>query len=299
MGLCMALILACSFLSSSETENTPAHAPAITQAMEASPKETSAPLIGEEPAQETETVGEKPAAKATESDSAQKQPPSDKKQAINWEQPVYADDFVDIYSGWPNDPGGTFGYPEAFKQCANPTGNPRFPCEASPETQVYQMNIDGNTNPPIYVSALEGYEYGPVGLEIEATVLENSLGHAFYGFVCHYRDAGNYNALIVSTKGHTGIFKLENGKTDYLYPSDLDEKFQAYMQKTEADHAAIALRAECNGDALFLSAGGNVLAETTGGLSEPGLNGLIAGVEKENDKGLFSINFDNYKVFEP
>ena len=222
MGLCMALLVACSFLSSPEEENTSAPAPATTQAMEASPE-------------------------VTDTGSTQNQPQSDEKHAINWGQAVYADDFVDIYSGWPNDPGGAFGYPESFENCANPTGDARYPCEASPETQVYQMNIDGNTNPPIYVSALEGYEYGPVGLEIEATVLENSLGHAFYGFVCHYRGTGNYNALIVSTKGHTGIFKLENGKTDYLYPSDLNEKFQAYMQKAEADHAPIALRAECNG----------------------------------------------------
>ncbi len=285
MGVIMILVMSCSFLSSSGGENPSETAPSTAQS---SPSEAAAQ---DHPEGTSAADGEGQPTTPSESGSAN--------QAINWKKPVYADNFVDIYSGWPNDPAGTLGYPEAFEGCADPTGDARYPCKANPKTQVYQMNIDGNIDPPIYVSTLDRYEYGPVGMEIDTKVLENSLGHAFYGFVCHYRDTGNYNAIIVSTKGHIGIFKLVDGKTDYLFPSDLNTDFLAYMLAAQGDNVPITLRAECNGDALILSVADSVLAETKGGRSEAGLNGLIAGVEKEGDQGKFSINFDNYKVYTP
>lgn len=300
MGLCLSLSLACSILSPSEPEQTTLPSDEVTQAaVSAPPQEMDEASPEEELTEVTETAGEQPALETSASESADDRPAPEEESAINWKHAAYADNFVDIYSGWPHDPGGAFGYPEAFEDCPNPTGNPRFPCEADPQTQVYQMNIDENTNPPIFISVLEEYEYGPVGIQADTRVIKNTFGHGFYGFVCHYRDTGNYNALIVSTKGHTGIFKLVDGQTNYLFPSDLNADLLASLQAAEADDAPLTLRAECNGDRLVLTAGDKVVTETRGGLAGEGLNGLIAGVEKESDEGQFSVNFDDYKVFKP
>jgi len=217
---------------------------------------------------------------------------------INWDKPRYADNFVDIYSGWPVDKSGdmAYGYPDAFGQCVNEDGSP---CEDDPAMHLYQMRFTGYSEPPIFISVLPGYEYGTVGVQIDTLVANNTLGHAYYGVVCHYKDLGNYNALVVSTKGHTGIYKMENGKASYLKEYALDTGFLTLFLVAQQANQYITLRAACINDSLSLSANGTVVAEAKGGIESAGLNGLIAGVDKEKEQGDFTIYYDNYKVFEP
>lgn len=109
-----------------------------------------------------------------------------------------------------------------------------------------------------------------------------------FGLICRYIDVNNYYAMIISSDGYYGIFKVVKG--DYYLISGLNLNYDERIKKGSDINL---IEAECNGSQLILSVNGNELSRTEDTDLERGRTGLIAGTYEEAG---VAILFDNFLV---
>jgi len=178
---------------------------------------------------------------------------------------VFADDFSNASSGWPQD--STEDTRRAY------SGG------------TYQMDV---TSDKFWSWAPAPVNTPPdVILSVDARVL-TSTGESDFGLLCRYQDSRNFYALEISEDGYFSIWKSVNDETTSIID---------WTQSTEVHtSSATTIGAACIGSRLTLTADGVVLGEAADDdLAEGGV-GLIAGTW---EKGGLSLAFDNFQAREP
>jgi hypothetical protein len=130
--------------------------------------------------------------------------------------------------------------------------------------------------------------YTDVILETSAQRL-NGVRDGYYGVVCRQVGSDNYYGLVIGSDAAYGIFKMLDGKMDFLVEGTAPE---GVIQADEPNQ----VRGECIGETLTLYANGQRLAETQDVDLESGAAGMLAGTRSSPG---FEALFKTYKVYQP
>jgi len=191
--------------------------------------------------------------------------PSEPARAPTSGDAVFADDFSNASSGWPQD--STEDTRRAY------SGG------------TYRMDV---TSDNFWSWAPAPVDTPPdVILSVDARVL-TSTGGGDFGLLCRYQDSRNFYALEISEDGYFSIWKSVNDETtsiiDWTQSSDVHTI------------AATTIGAACIGNRLTLMAEGVVLGEATDDDLADGSAGLIAGTW---EKGGLTVAFDDFQARAP
>lgn len=181
---------------------------------------------------------------------------------------LFRDDFSDPSSGWDSyrDSDGITDYDN---------GQYRI--------QVNQPNFDYWANP--------GRDFTDVIVEVDATKAAGPDENDF-GIICRYRDMDNFYFFLIASDGFYGVGKVADGEQQLVGMGEMQFS-SAINQGADATNE---IRAECVGDALTLSANGQVLADVRDDQFSSGDVGLIAGTFDEPGTDVY---FDDFVVRRP
>jgi len=180
---------------------------------------------------------------------------------------LFQDDFSDTSSGWDrvNVSDGITDY----------------------EDGVYRILVNtDNTD----VWANPGLNFTDTVIEVEATKVGGPDDNDF-GIICRYEDTSNFYALIISSDGYYGVYKVLDSEQlligeESMMPSDANKQ----------GNVTNIIRVDCIGSTLTLYANGTQLVSVKDNSFSSGDAGLLAGTF---DTPGTDIHFDNFVVREP
>ena len=180
---------------------------------------------------------------------------------------LFQDDFSDTSSGWDrvNVSEGITDY----------------------EDGIYRILVNtDNTD----VWANPGLNFTDTVIEVEATKVGGPDDNDF-GIICRYEDTSNFYALIISSDGYYGVYKVLDGEQLLI-----GEESMMPADAIKQGNVTNIIRADCIGSTLTLFANGTQLVSVQDSSFNSGDAGLLAGTF---DTPGTDIHFDNFVVREP
>lgn len=135
-----------------------------------------------------------------------------------------------------------------------------------------------------------GLRYDDARIEIEAIKIDGPDNNLF-GMICRMQDEKNFYALVISSDGYAGIYKVLDG--EYILLNGETLEFSSAIYKGNAINI---LSATCDGDELRLDTNGEHLLSVQDEQFTYGNIGLIVGSFEEPGVNVY---FDNITVFQP
>jgi hypothetical protein len=180
---------------------------------------------------------------------------------------LFQDDFSDTSSGWDrvNVSDGITDY----------------------EDGIYRILVNtDNTD----VWANPGLNFTDTVIEVEATKVGGPDDNDF-GIICRYEDTSNFYALIISSDGYYGVYKVLDGEQLLI-----GEESMMPDDAIKQGNVTNIIRADCIGSTLTLFVNGTQLVSVQDSSFSSGDAGLLAGTF---DTPGTDIHFDNFVVREP
>lgn len=111
-----------------------------------------------------------------------------------------------------------------------------------------------------------------------------------FGIICRYRNKDNFYSFLISSTGHFGIMKVENGVETLLGSNHF-----TYSEQINTGSAINQITAICDGNELSLSANGRMLQAVEDTSFPTGKAGIMVETRAEGDAAIIFSDFSVIK----